>query len=95
MIQFLKYVLATIVGLFLFSVLSIFLLAGIGSAFSSSSSETSVAENSVLKIDLNQVVTENAAEEDPFSEIFSDGPGKIGLVDIKESYTGQFLKGRV
>lgn len=85
MIQFLKYVLATIVGLFLFSVLSIFLLAGIGSAFSSSSAETSVAENSVLKIDLNQVVTENAPEKDPFSEIFSDGPGKIGLVDIKET----------
>ncbi|MFN3589083.1 MAG: signal peptide peptidase SppA [Spirosomataceae bacterium] len=85
MIQFLKYVLATIVGLFLFSVLSIFLLAGIGSAFSSSSSETNLADNSVLKIDLNQVVTENAADEDPFSEIFSDGPGKVGLVDIKES----------
>lgn len=85
MIQFLKYVLATLVGLFLFSVLSIFLLAGIGSAFSSSTEETSVAENSVLKIDLNQVVTENAAEEDPFSELLSDGPGKIGLIDIKEA----------
>jgi len=52
--QFLKYVLATIVGLLLFSFVGFLLLIGIGAAISSSDSKVSVANNSVLKVDLNQ-----------------------------------------
>lgn len=86
MAQFLKFVLATLVGLFLFTIVSFFLLIGIGSALSATSSDQKeVAENSVLRIDLNQTIVENAASEDPFAEIFEDGGGQIGLVDIKNA----------
>lgn len=87
MAQFLKYVLATLVGLFLFTIIGFFLLVGIGSAVSatSGSEEKEVAENSVLRIDLNQTIAENAAPEDPFTEVLGDGTGQIGLVDIKSA----------
>ncbi len=87
MLQFLKYVLATIVGIFLFTILGFFLLIGIGAAMSSSDTKTYVASNSVLKLDLNQIIRENAAEEDPFTEILSGGnnPGQISLPQIKEA----------
>ncbi len=87
MLQFLKYVFATIVGIFLFTILSFFLLIGIGAAMSSSDTKTTVASNSILKLDLNQVISENAAEEDPFTEILSGGnsPGQISLPQIKEA----------
>jgi protease-4 len=87
MLQFLKYVFATIVGIFLFTILSFFILIGIGAAMSSSDSKTNVSSNSVLKLDLNQVIRENAAEDDPFTEILSGGnsPGQISLPQIKEA----------
>lgn len=87
MLQFLKYVFATIVGLFLFGLLSIFILIGIGSMMSSSDEKTFVSKNSVLKIDLNQVITENTPQDDPFSEFLSGGRGmsKMGLPQIKEA----------
>ncbi|GGD81897.1 signal peptide peptidase SppA [Emticicia aquatilis] len=54
---------------------------------SSSETKTEVASNSVLKLDLNQVIRENAAEEDPFTEILSGGnsPGQVSLPQIKEA----------
>ncbi|WP_337041416.1 signal peptide peptidase SppA [Emticicia sp. 17c] len=87
MLQFLKYVFATIVGLFLFCVLCFFILIGIGSMMSSSDEKTFVSKNSVLKIDLNQVIRENAPEEDPFTELLSGGrgPGQISLPQIKDA----------
>ncbi|HEY1057041.1 MAG TPA: signal peptide peptidase SppA, partial [Emticicia sp.] len=87
MLQFLKYVFATIVGLFLFGLISIFILIGIGSMMSNSDEKTTVSKNSVLKIDLNQIITENTPQEDPFTELLSGGrgPGKIGLPQIKEA----------
>lgn len=87
MLQFLKYVFATIVGIFLFTILSFFVLIGIGSLMSSSETKTEVASNSVLKLDLNQVIRENAVEEDPFTEILSGGnsPGQVSLLQIKEA----------
>ena len=51
--QFVKYTLATIIGLFLFSFLGFILIIGIGSAMSSSESEFEVKENSVLKLNWN------------------------------------------
>ncbi len=87
MLQFLKYVFATIVGIFLFTILIFFLLIGIGSAMSSSDTKTTVESNSILKLDLNQVIRENAAEDDPFTELLSGGnsPGQISLPQIKEA----------
>lgn len=86
MLQFLKYVFATIVGIFLFTILSFLILIGIGAAMSSSDTKTTVASGSVLKLDLNQIIRENAAENDPFTEILSGGnsPGQISLPQIKE-----------
>ena len=67
--QFVKYTLATIVGMFLFLLVSIILVAGIGSAMSSSDSEYELKENSILKLDLNRPMGENASNEDnPFSD---------------------------
>lgn len=92
MLQFFKYVLATVVGLLLFMTLSVFLLIGIGSAISSASDgETEVKENSVLKINMNQVINETAPEDDPFQQIFNEGPGNVGLIDLKESIANAAL----
>lgn len=87
MLQFLKYVFATIVGLFLFMVVCFFILAGIGSMMSSTDEKTSVSNNSVLKLDLNQIITENTPQEDPFTEALTGGrgPGRLGLPQIKEA----------
>lgn len=85
MLQFLKYVLATFIGLFLFFVVSFFILAGIGSMLSSGSDVTEVKPNSVLSIDLNSSISEMAAKDDPFSEIFDGGVRKIGLNQLKST----------
>lgn len=87
MLQFLKYVFATIVGLFLFMLFGFFILIGIGSMMSSADEKTFVSKNSVLKLDLNQIIRENSPESDPFTEILSGGrgPGQLGLTQIKEA----------
>ena len=84
--QFLKYVLATIVGLLLFSFVGFLLLVGIGAAFSSSDSKSSVSAKSVLKIDLDEPVEERGSEN-PFSNIgpFNQKGDALGLVEIKRS----------
>ena len=88
MLQFLKYVLATIVGLLLFSFIGLLLLIGIGAAFSTSDSKVSVATNSVLKVDLNQTIQERSVDN-PFSDFgFSGNDGNtLGLIDLKEALT--------
>ena len=88
MLQFLKYVLATIVGLLLFSFIGFLLLAGIGAAFSASDKKVSVAESSVLKVDLNQPIQERSVDN-PFSNFgFSgDNADALGLIDLKEALT--------
>lgn len=85
MLQFFKYVLATIVGLFAFFIISIMLLGAIGSAFSSGSNVTEVKENSVLKLELNRQIVENAPSEDPFEGLFQSSNLKVGLIDLKEA----------
>jgi len=86
MLQFLKYVLATFVGLFLFIFISIFLLAGIGAMFSSDE-KVAVAEKSVLRLDLNKPIQE-VGVENPFAEIggpFGGGENVVGLNDILDA----------
>ena len=84
--QFLKFVLATVVGLFLFSLVGFLLLIGIGAAISSSDNKSSVRANSVLKLDLNEPIEERSSEN-PFSNFgpFNQAGDATGLVELKRS----------
>lgn len=86
MIQFLKYVLATIVGLILFSFVGFLMLLGLGAAFSSSDTKTSVAAKSVLKLNLDKPIEERSSDN-PFGDF---GPIRttgdaIGLIELKQA----------
>ena len=82
--QFIKYVFATIVGLFIFSLLGFFLFIGMAAALGSSEERTTVESNSVLKLNLNSQIQE-VTVENPFAEL-SGGQGNIvGLLDIKSA----------
>jgi hypothetical protein len=87
MLQFLKYVFATIIGIFLFTILSFIVLIGIGSLMSSSDTKTQVESNSVLKLDLNKIIRENATENEPLTEILTggNGSGQVSLPQIQEA----------
>ena len=89
MLQFLKYVLATIVGLFLFSLLGLLILVGIGAAAGSSSGDdVSLKDNTVLKLDLNRAIVENASDDNnPFKSLggpFAGDAESVGMVQIRE-----------
>ena len=85
--QFFKYTLATLMGLFLFLIISILMILGIGAAMIGGESEFEVKENSILKLDLNRPIVENASteEDNPFATIpnpFFESTEKIGLIQI-------------
>ncbi|OIN56706.1 signal peptide peptidase SppA [Arsenicibacter rosenii] len=85
--QFLKYVLATIVGLFLFSFVGFLLLIGISAAFSSAADkQTEVAGNSVLKLNLNGNIEEQGVDN-PFNGVgpFNAEADVIGVIDLKDA----------
>ena len=81
--QFLKFVLATIVGLLAFSLLSILVLAAIAGAASSSSKSKGVAANSVLELQLNEPLTERGQATD-FNPL-GGRQASTGLVALKEA----------
>ena len=86
MLQFLKYVLATIIGLFVFSVLLLFILIGIGSA-ASSEDPVAIENNSVLKLHFDEPIVERA-KADPLADLeipFGPTPSGIGLVQVKRA----------
>ena len=86
MLQFFKYVLATLVGLFFFFIITIFIFAGIGAAFSSEETVV-VADKSVLKLDLNKPIQE-VGTENPFSGLggpFAGNENTVGLKDITDA----------
>lgn len=86
MLQFLKYVLATFVGIIIFLFVSMFILVGIGSMFSSED-EVVIEDKSVLKLDLNKPIQE-VGVENPFAEIggpFGGDENAVGLKDIIEA----------
>lgn len=91
MLQFLKYVLATIIGLFLFMILSFFVMVGIGSMLSKGDSVTTVKEKTVLKLNFDSQFTELALAEDPFTEMFGGGVSNIGLNDFKSAVANAAL----
>ena len=86
MLQFLKYVLATIIGLFVFSVLLLLILIGIGSA-ASSEEPVAIESNSVLKLNFDEPIVERA-KADPLADLkipFGPTPSGIGLVQVKRA----------
>ena len=80
--QFLKYVLATIVGLGLFAFLSIFILIGIGAA-SSSSEPAKVKDKSVLRLSFDGAIGEKG-QDNPFAK-FGGGEDKLSLDKVRKA----------
>jgi protease-4 len=84
--QFVKYSLATLVGICLFFVFALLLIIGVGAAMSDSDAEFQVKEQSILHLDLNRPLVENAStEESPFDEIpnpFFSNTGNLGLIQV-------------
>lgn len=86
MLQFFKYVLATLVGLFVFLLLTIFIFAGIGAVISSDD-KVVIEEKSILKLDLNKPIQE-VGVENPFADLggpFGNNDNAVGLKDILEA----------
>ncbi|MDX2302019.1 MAG: signal peptide peptidase SppA [Microscillaceae bacterium] len=82
MLQFLKFTLATIVGIFLF-----FLIGFLSLTLLIPDDSVSIDDNSVLHLTLNQPILERSVDN-PFSELeipISDGVYGIGLIELKEN----------
>ncbi|SMD43631.1 protease-4 [Aquiflexum balticum DSM 16537] len=102
--RFLGNVLAVIVGLLIFSVMSFFILAGILAVISSAEDEIDIKENTVLVLNLEgRILTERSSEDDPDFSSFGlfGGIPTIGLTNLKravqtatenENVKGIFLK---
>jgi len=105
--QFFKFTLATIVGVFLASILSMLLFFGIAASIGSSQEEVvEIKENSVYQLDLKGTLVDRS-EDDPFSGAFAEAFGQeeqkvIGLDDVlaniskakaDENVKGIYLKG--
>ncbi|GGG21263.1 signal peptide peptidase SppA [Pontibacter amylolyticus] len=86
MLNFLRYVLATILGLFIFFFLGLLIMVGVIAA-SASKGDITVAENSVLELKLDKAIVERE-QENPFGDLsfgfFSMSSGD-GLDQIKAS----------
>lgn len=86
MLNFLKYVLATILGLLIFSFIGILIMIGVA-ASSASNSDVQITENSVLELKLDKTIVERE-QENPFGD-FSFGAFSFskndGLDKIKSS----------
>lgn len=78
---FLRNLLATILGLFIFCFLVLLIFGGIAA---STSTVPVVENNSILHLNLTGIVVEQAVE-DPFREVFNSGPQPISLMDLLES----------
>jgi protease IV len=84
MLNFLKYVLATIVGLLIFSIVSILILFGIAAA-TASKDDVKVAEGSVLELKLDKPILERDPKS-PLAELgfgFGSFSSSDGLDQIK------------
>ncbi|MDD5183841.1 MAG: signal peptide peptidase SppA [Paludibacter sp.] len=105
--QFLKFTLATIVGIIIASLLGILIMFGIIGAIAGSSETTTVLKpNSVYEIDLEGTLVDRS-QDDPFSSAFAEAMGQtaqktIGLDDVlaniekaknDDNIVGIYLKG--
>lgn len=80
--KFLGNVLATIVGIFVFMMLTFFGIILIGIIFGSNTDEVEVKKNSVITLDLEQITDDYAGKySDPWLTAFSERK-KIGLIDV-------------
>ena len=100
--KFLGNVLAVIVGLFVFSIVSMLIFIGIlGLVASSSEKEVTLEKNSILHLDLNgRTLVERTSDEDLVFSSFLDpfgGENTAGLVNLKkaigEAKTNENVKG--
>lgn len=83
--QFLKFVLATIVGLAAFSFLAFFAMAiFIGATVSSASGPKETASNSVLELKLNEPLNERG-RDGRFGAFGGSSSSSTGLVELKEA----------
>lgn len=85
--KFLGNVLAVIVGLLVFSVISFFILAGFIAMIASSEREVTVKENSVFLLNLEgRVLVERSYEDEPdFSSFGFGGVPTVGLISLKNA----------
>ena len=83
MAQFFKFVLATVVGLVLFSIVGFLLLVGAVAAIGSSADTKTVASNSVLELKLDKPISERSEGAD-FNPLGSSR-STIGLVGLKDA----------
>ena len=86
--KFLGNVLAVIVGLLIFSVLSFFILAGIIAIATSSDSEVAIEENTILHLNLSgKVLVERTPEDNlNFSSISPfGGISSVGLINLRSA----------
>jgi len=96
--KFLRNLLAVIVGLFIFSLFSLFVMIGVVSSLATMEEKVEVRPNSVLRLDLNRAIVERALD-DPFAELgFVHGVKKpLGVLDItraiKYAKTDDNIKG--
>jgi len=85
--QFIKFVFATIVGLFLFLVIIISIFVGVLSS-SSSEKEDKLSDNSVLKLNIDKQIIERESD-DIFSKfrgsLTSSDEGGLGLLELRQS----------
>lgn len=105
--QFLKFTLATIVGIIITTFLGVLILFGvIGAIAGASETVTTLKPNSVYQLDLEGILVDRS-EEDPFSAAFAEAMGQtavksIGLDDVlaniekaknDDNIVGIYLKG--
>ncbi len=98
--QFLKFMLATVFGIFLFCVLAVLFLVGVASVADSAADKgTTIEENSWLRLNLNVPIAE-MGEENPFEELglpIGEDQEKLGVTEIlaalKAAKTDDQIKG--
>ncbi len=82
--QFLKFLLATLVGLIVFTILLFVVFAGVIGA-AASKKDAVVTKNSILKLDLNEPIRERSSEN-PFAGFSGgDDANVLGIIEIKEA----------
>ncbi|WP_324671655.1 signal peptide peptidase SppA [Hymenobacter sp. GOD-10R] len=83
--QFLKYVLATIVGLVLFAVIGVVVLIGLAYSASRSEKDVTVATNSVLELKLDKPISERENPGSLAAYVTGDNAQSTGLDQLKEA----------
>lgn len=83
MVQFFKFVLATVVGLVLFSVLGFVLLLGLVAVAKSAGGDKAIASNSVLELKLDKPITERQEGSD-YGPL-GGGSASIGLLNLHQA----------